>query len=154
MSATTSKKRPTSQRALTFHEQLIVMERARKRQAETAQWRAERKAARAERRAAAEPAAPLQPALPDLDLLTTRDRERCARAMGIDLPMPRGSHGLQPDARISAQLADRYIDGLRAVEAHEHAARIARVESQPFDARTAKPEAIREHMIKLGLIGG
>jgi hypothetical protein len=116
-------------------------------------WRAEGKARRAHKaEIATRTAEPVgRPAMPNLDLLTIADRQRVTRAMGLDMPMPEGAFGPQPDAMQSKQLADRFVSDLGRHHDREARKRGEALRPGSFQGTAASPDDVRARVEQLGL---
>jgi hypothetical protein len=111
--------------------------------------RARRRAVHADAQRAKAPVG--RPAMPNLDMLTITDRQRVTRAMGLDMPMPEGAHGPQPDAMQSHVLADRFVSDLGRYNDREERKRGEALRPGSFQGTAASPEDVRARVEQLGL---
>jgi hypothetical protein len=117
-----------------------------------AEWKASEKARRRQQaEAEMRDKEPRRPHLPDLSMLTIPDRQRCTRALGVDMPLPEGAYGPQPDAFLSKQLADRFVADLGRHNDREARKRGEAIRPGSFQAKTASPEDVRRRVGDLGL---
>jgi hypothetical protein len=118
------------------------------------QRRRERQQRRAERADAAQPTAPQMPQMPPMEMLSISDRERCARALGVDMPQVIGMHAApEGGAAVSAKLADAYIQGVQRFHDYERAQHNAEVERYMgrIDCATASRDTVEKHLASLGI---